>query len=298
MALQEDIRSPLTKLCDLSDKSEPRSALQIGAGASYTSGAQDSPRAPDGAHRFYNLVLASLVAIPASAVRDRQPCKCTRMHRSPNQRCIAPIGLLTPRSSHSTLQTSRTTTAATHRSSAPRSSRAATRSSLRYPSSPGHRVTSSPSYGATLRRTRYNRYHSGARFVPMAAVPVTSSRSGTMNAVPEQPADSADPFPANTAAETAPGPRSTPRSTDFSPRPTPLPRPTPHRLPAPILPPSPPSAIRSPHHTRPVSRSPPLPVRSPNSIVRPSSPAASPVTRSAAPTILSSARTRVPRKIL
>ncbi len=74
-----------------------------------------------------------------------------------------------------------------------RGSRITPRRDPRYGYSSGHRATSSTSHSATLRRTRYNRYHSKGHFVPLATVPVSASRpeSGEMNIASRSGVDSA-----------------------------------------------------------------------------------------------------------
>ncbi len=161
---------------------------------------------------FTTLLLASLVAIPASATRidtvqlhahaSITKSSVHRAHRSTH-----------PTSSHPTPRSLRSTATAKHRSSA---SRATAHPGASYSSARSHRLTPSTSHRATLKRTRYNRYRSGARFVPTAAVPLASSRSGTMN-IPEPSARSTESLPTETDAERAPAPRSTPRPADSTP---------------------------------------------------------------------------------
>lgn len=63
-----------TELCDLSDRSEPPSALQIRSPASYTKDALVSPRTPDGAHRFHSFFA---------------DCVCRNICRRRAHRCLA-----------------------------------------------------------------------------------------------------------------------------------------------------------------------------------------------------------------
>lgn len=77
---------------------------------------------------------------------------------------------------HSTSH-SLTAKSAAHSATPVRTSRTAPRRDTHYGYSAGHRATSSTSHSATLRRTRYNRYHSRGHFVPVAAVSVSAPRS-------------------------------------------------------------------------------------------------------------------------
>ncbi|WP_348265327.1 DUF5715 family protein [Telmatobacter sp. DSM 110680] len=161
---------------------------------------------------FTTLLLASLVAIPASATRidtvqlhahaSITKSSVHRAHRTGH-----------PTASHGTPRSLRSTPTSKHKSSA---SHTTTRQSAHYSSSPSRRVIPSSRYRATLKRSRYNRYRSSARFIPMAAVPAASTRSGTME-IPEPSAKSPESLPTETDAEAAPAPRSTPRPADSTP---------------------------------------------------------------------------------
>lgn len=154
------------------------------------------------------LLLVSLVAIPASATRI--DTVQSHAHASITKSSVhRPRRSVHPQTSHAKPRSSRRTAGTTRRSPA---SRATTRHTTRN-SSPNHRITSNK---ATLRRSRYHRYRSGARFVPMAAIPVASSRSGTMH-IPEPSRNSSASLRTETAPDTSPAPRSTPRPADSTP---------------------------------------------------------------------------------
>jgi hypothetical protein len=110
-------------------------------------------------------------------------------------------------------------------SAAARSSHTTTRRGTRYASSTSHRVSSSASHSTTLRRTRYNRYHSQGHFVPLAAAPVPALRpeSAERNTVSGPAFDSSASSFASKAepheAELTAADRENPRETDTLPAP-------------------------------------------------------------------------------
>lgn len=151
---------------------------------------------------FLAFSLAILVAAAAGAVR----IDAVQMHAH------ATITKSTVhrghRPAHHAAHSLRTIPRTAHTSAATHTSRAATHRGTHVASSSRRRTTNSARHSATLRRTRYNRYHSGAHFVPLATVPVSSTRpeSEALNGVPEAPSHSAEtstaaPLPASSRSE-------------------------------------------------------------------------------------------------
>ena len=158
---------------------------------------------------FTTSLLVSLVVISASAsridtVQSHAHASITKSSVHRTRRVAHP----TPARAGS--HSARSKAVATRRSS-PRSTTHRTTASQR------RRIASTPRYKATLRRTRFNRYHSKARFVPMSAVPAASSRTGTASSrtgtmnIPEPPGNSFVSRSANTSPQVA-SPRSSPPS--------------------------------------------------------------------------------------
>lgn len=75
-----DSDESILKLRDLSDKSEPPSALQIDFAPSYTSDALVSPRTPDGAHRFHLSLAGHVIGIRR---------RCTHQCRANPRACFS-----------------------------------------------------------------------------------------------------------------------------------------------------------------------------------------------------------------
>ena len=151
---------------------------------------------------FFGLLLVTLVQICASAARINsvQTQAHATITKSAVHRAHRPAH---PAASHSTLSH---TAGMDRKSAGARASHTTARHSTHYTRSSSHRVAPSTGHAATLRHARYNRYHSGARFVPQATVPVASSRPGseTVNAAPEQPVDSAASLPVDPISEADP----------------------------------------------------------------------------------------------
>ncbi len=159
------------------------------------------------------LSLATLVATSAGAARINSvqtPAHAT-ITKSTVNRAHSP--------SRSASRSPRTAKRKSGTATATRSSRTAARRGKLSVSSSSHRTTSSASRSATLRRSRYNGYHSKRHFVALAAVPVPTSRpeskSGTLSATnlrsPSKPAPD--------AAELSAADRENPREADTLPSP-------------------------------------------------------------------------------
>lgn len=117
---------------------------------------------------FLTFLLVTFVAITASAARI-VPAR---------PRAHATISKSAPRRSRSSLHPAPTNTRKrlVHSSATTSARRTTTGGHSRAASGTMYRTRNSAGHPATLRRTRYNRYHSKAHFVPLAAVPVSGSR--------------------------------------------------------------------------------------------------------------------------
>lgn len=158
---------------------------------------------------FIALLLVTLVATCASAARiNSVPTHAhATITKSTVHRAHRPAH---PTASHSTPSH---TAGMARKSARARASHTTTRRGTHYTRSSSHRVAPSAGHAATLRRARYNRYHSDARFIPQATVPVASSRPGS-ETVNEQPVDSAASLPADPTSEA--DPRSAPTPAESS----------------------------------------------------------------------------------
>lgn len=134
------------------------------------------------------LLLATLVAASADAARIN--AVQTHAHATITKSTVHHGH----RPAHLAAHSSRTIARTAHSSAATHASRSTTGRGAHVASSSRRRISNSARHSATLRRTRYNRYHSPAHFVPLATVPVSSARpeSEALNAVPETRVDSAE----------------------------------------------------------------------------------------------------------
>jgi hypothetical protein len=120
------------------------------------------------AFMFFSLAVlgaTSALAVRIDAVRTPAHATITKstVHRAPRPAhpAVHSSGPVQHRSSSAAARTSHTTA----------------RRGTHYASSSSHHVPSSTSHSTTLRRTRYNRYHSKGHFVPLATVPVPTPRT-------------------------------------------------------------------------------------------------------------------------